>query len=139
MVNTQTLLAQAYAAFNYRDIDGALALMSENVNWPKTSEGGRAIGKEAVREYWTHQWQEVNPHVDPLEIIDRDGGMTDVRVHQMVKSLGGEILFDGEVWHTFSIAHGHIVQMDVRQSEDSNPRLDQEGRWLFARSPLESS
>src|SRR5258705_8961625 len=29
MPNTQTLLVQAYSAFNHRDIDGALALMSE--------------------------------------------------------------------------------------------------------------
>lgn len=41
MENTQTLIAQAYSAFNRRDIDRALALMSENVTWPKASEGGR--------------------------------------------------------------------------------------------------
>ena len=28
MTNTQTLIVQAYAAFNRRDIDGVLALMS---------------------------------------------------------------------------------------------------------------
>jgi len=27
------LIAEAYSAFNRRDIDGALALMSENVSW----------------------------------------------------------------------------------------------------------
>jgi hypothetical protein len=32
MPNTQKLLAQAYSAFNHRDIDSALALMSENVS-----------------------------------------------------------------------------------------------------------
>ena len=35
MANTQTLIARAYSAFNHRDIDGALALMSENVSWPE--------------------------------------------------------------------------------------------------------
>jgi len=30
MANTRMLIAQAYSAFNQRDIDGALALMSEN-------------------------------------------------------------------------------------------------------------
>jgi hypothetical protein len=57
MLNTQTLLARAYAAFNDRDIDSALALMSENVSWPKASEGGRAVGKEEIRSYWTRQWK----------------------------------------------------------------------------------
>jgi hypothetical protein len=51
MANTQTLIAQAYSAFNQRNVDGALALMSENVSWPKASEGGRAVGKEEIRAY----------------------------------------------------------------------------------------
>jgi hypothetical protein len=46
----QTLIAPAYSAFNHRDIDSALALMSENVSWPKASEGGRVVGKEEIRE-----------------------------------------------------------------------------------------
>ena len=50
MPNTQTLIAQAYSAFNHRDIDSALALMSKNVSWPKASEGGRVVGKEEIRE-----------------------------------------------------------------------------------------
>ena len=50
-----------------------LALMSENVSWPKASEGGRVVGKEEIRAYWTRQWKEFDPHVEPLEVIDREG------------------------------------------------------------------
>ena len=46
MLDTQTLLARAYAAFNHRDIDSALQLMSENVSWPKASEAGVSLGKK---------------------------------------------------------------------------------------------
>ena len=49
MANAQKLIAEAYSAFNQRNIDGVLALMSESVNWPRASEGGRAIGKEEIR------------------------------------------------------------------------------------------
>lgn len=63
MSNTQTLIAQAYSAFNRRDIDAALALMSEKVSWPKASEGGCVVGKKEIRAYWTRQWMEFNPHV----------------------------------------------------------------------------
>jgi hypothetical protein len=49
MSKTQTLLAQAYSAFNYRDIDSALELMSENVSWPKASEGGRVVPPSSSR------------------------------------------------------------------------------------------
>jgi hypothetical protein len=48
------------------------------------------VGKEEILAYWTRQWQEFDPHVEPIEVIDREGGKTDVKVHQLVKSLGGE-------------------------------------------------
>jgi SnoaL-like domain len=58
MANTNALIAQVYSAFNRRNIDEALALMSENVDWPKASEDGRVVGKEEIRAYWTRQWAE---------------------------------------------------------------------------------
>jgi len=120
MANTKTLIAQAYSAFNRRDIDSALALMSENVSWPKASEGGRVAGKEEIRAYWTRQWKEFDPHVEPLEVIDRQGGITDVKVRQIVKSLGGDVLSDSEVWHVYTIANGLIERMDLKGSETSS-------------------
>jgi len=120
MANTQALIAQAYSAFNQRDIDGALAVMSDNVSWPKASEGGRVVGKEQIRAYWTRQWQEFDPHVEPMEVIDRDGGKTEVKVHQLVKSLGGDVLSDSEVWHVYTIANGLIERMDIEESEASS-------------------
>src|SRR6195256_5303816 len=120
MANTQTLIAQAYSAFNQRNVDDALALMSENVSWPKASEGGRVVGKEDIRAYWTRQWQEFDPHVEPIEVIDSEGGKTDVRVRQLVKSLGGDVLSDSEVWHVYSIANGLIERMDIKESETSS-------------------
>src|SRR5664280_788798 len=89
MANTQTLIAEVYSAFNQRNIDGALALMSESVSWPKASEGGRIIGKEEIRSYWSRQWKEFDPHVEPIEVIDCGAGRIDVRVHQLVKTLVG--------------------------------------------------
>jgi len=117
MLNTQTLLARAYAAFNDRDIDSALALMSENVSWPKASEGGRAVGKEEIRSYWTRQWKEFDPHVEPHETIDREGGITEVRVRQLVKTPRGDVLSDSEVWHVYTVANGLIERMDLKSSD----------------------
>jgi hypothetical protein len=120
MADTQTLITRAYAAFNKRDIDGALALMSEHVSWPKVSEGGRVVGKDEIRAYWTRQWNQFDPHVEPIEVIDRGEGKTDVRVHQLVKSLDGDVLSDSEVWHTYIIANGLIERMDLRESDGSS-------------------
>ena len=98
--------------------------MSESVSWPKASEGGRVVGKEEIRAYWSRQWKEFNPHVEPIEVIDRGTGKINVRVHQLVKSLAGEVLSNSEVWHGYTIANGLIERMDLGQCEavsEQNP------------------
>jgi hypothetical protein len=123
VANTKALIIQAYSAFNERDVDSALALMSENVSWPKASEGGRVVGKGEIRAYWTRQWKDFDPHVTPIELIDREANKTDVRVHQIVRSLSGEVLSDSEVWHVFTVSNGLIERMDLRENEaSSEPR-----------------
>ena len=114
------LIADAYSAFNRRDIDGALALMSENVSWPKASEGRRAVGKEEIHAYWTRQWKEFDPHVEPLEVIDHGNGFAEVKAHQLVKSVSGDVLSDSEVWHVYTIANGLIERMDLKKGETSS-------------------
>ena len=122
--STETLITSAYKAFNRRDIDAALALMSENVTWPRASEGGNVVGKAEIRAYWTRQWSEFDPTVQPLELIVNAHGKTEVRVHQLVRSLSGEVLFDGEVRHVYTLSHGLIDSMELGDSgagEASSP------------------
>ncbi|MGH7691060.1 MAG: nuclear transport factor 2 family protein, partial [Gemmatimonadaceae bacterium] len=107
--DAKAIIGRAYAAFNNRDIEGALALMTENVSWPKASEGGKIVGKEEVRAYWIRQWGEFDPHVEPLAITEEAGGRVSVRVHQLVKSLAGEVLSESEVLHVFSMKGGLIA------------------------------
>jgi hypothetical protein len=113
MSDTKTLIEQAYSAFNRRDIDGALALMTEDVSWPKASEGGRVVGKEEIRAYWTRQWGQFDGQVEPLAITEEGGGRIRVRVHQLVRNLEGNVLSDSEVVHIFTIKNGLIAAMDL--------------------------
>lgn len=119
MSDTKILIEQAYSAFNRRDIDGALALMTEDVSWPKASEGGRVVGKEEIRAYWTRQWSEFDPHVGPLAIAEAEGGKIRVRVHQLVRSLQGDVLSDSEVLHVFTMKTGLIAAMDLGDQADA--------------------
>ena len=122
MADNRTLIANAYAAFNRRDIDAALALMTEQVHWPKASEGGHVVGKEEIRAYWTRQWAAFDPHVEPLETTIAPDGLTHVRVHQLVKSLAGDLLSDTEVRHTYTIANNLIDRMDQGETDTgANP------------------
>jgi len=118
MTDTKTIIEQAYSAFNKRNIDGALALMTQDVSWPKASEGGKVIGKEEVRAYWTRQWRQFDPHVEPIAMIEEERGKIRVRVHQLVKNLQGDVLSESEVLHVFTVKDGLIAAMDLGDEAD---------------------
>lgn len=47
------LLSAVYLAFNARDIDAAVMLMSPDVTWPKAFKDGVVNGPNEIRAYWT--------------------------------------------------------------------------------------
>ena len=114
------LLRAAYAAFNARDIDAALALMTPDVAWPRAFKGGFVHGPEEVRTYWTEQWSEINPHVEPVAFYPQDTDRILVDVHQVVRDMAGVVVADEHVGHCFSIFQGLIQQMEVHPLPQSN-------------------
>jgi len=110
-----TLIITAYNAFNARDIDAALATMTPNVRWPKAWEGDFVTGYDQIRDYWTRQWAEINPHVEPVNIAPLPDGRIEVTVHQLVKDLSGAVVFDGTVKHIFTLADNRIAAMEIAQ------------------------
>jgi hypothetical protein len=109
----QDLVKKAYAAFNARDIDTALSTMHPAVQWPKAFEGGYVSGYEEIRKYWTRQWTEINPHVDPVGFHERPNGTIEITVHQLVKDLQDKVLFDGTVKHIYILENGLLRRMDI--------------------------
>ena len=107
------LLKAAYAAFNARNIDAALATMASDVSWPKAFKGGFVRGHQAVRAYWTEQWSEIDPHVEPVSFHWEDDGCVLIDVHQVVRDLAGTVLADVHVGHRFTITNGLIQAMEV--------------------------
>src|SRR6476620_10479898 len=115
MTSSEQLLHQAYAAFNSRDIDAALQLMHLQVQWPNGWEGGWVHGHDAVRDYWTRQWQVLDPHVTPVAITEREDGRLEVQVHQVVKDTQGALLMNGTVIHVYTFEKGLITKMEIEE------------------------
>ena len=113
------LLRAAYAAFNAREIDAALALMTPDVEWPRVFKGGFVHGPKEIRAYWTEQWSEINPHVEPVAFHQEDAGHILVDVHQVVRDLAGTVLADEHVGHRFTIEQGSIRRMEVSRLPSS--------------------
>lgn len=87
--NIIDLIKKAYTAFNARNIDAILLLMHQNMHWPNGWEGGYVSGHEEVREYWTRQWQELDPRVTLVSFNEEKDGQIVVDVHQVVKDKQG--------------------------------------------------
>jgi hypothetical protein len=107
------LIKKAYSAFNSRDIDTALSTFHPDIEWPKAFEGGYVSGHSAIREYWTRQWTEINPNVQPVELNERKDGTLEVTVRQKVKDLQGNTISDGIVKHIYTLQDGLLRRMDI--------------------------
>lgn len=109
------LIRNAYAAFNARDIDAVLLALHPDVQWSNGWEGGYVYGHEEVRKYWTRQWEELDPRVEPIGITQRQDGCIEVEVHQTVKDQRGTFLFEGMVKHVYTLKNGQISRMDIEK------------------------
>lgn len=120
---SEDVIKKAYAAFNERDIDKTLSTMQTNVQWSKAWEGGYISGHDEIREYWTRQWKEINPTVEPVGFRDRENGNLEVKVHQNVKDLEGNIIFDGAIRHIYTFQDGLIKTMDIELLQEEEQPL----------------
>jgi hypothetical protein len=55
MSSNQQFLQDLYAAFNKGELETIISVMYPDVKWANGVEGGFVYGRNAVREYWTHQ------------------------------------------------------------------------------------
>ncbi len=109
----ENVIYKAYTAFNERNIDNALSTMQPDVQWSKAWEGGYISGHDEIKQYWTRQWTEINPKVEPAGFTQRENGSLEVKVHQVVKDLQGNLMFDGFVKHIYTFQDGLIKTMDI--------------------------
>jgi hypothetical protein len=112
------MLRATYAAFNARDIDAVLAEMTDDVDWPNAWKGGRVVGHDAVRDYWTRQWAEIDPTVEPVGFTERPDGTVAVQVHAVVRSPDGTLLDDRYVVHVYAFRQDLIERMDVEEAAE---------------------
>ena len=114
MPEPEVVLRSAYRAFNARDIDAAIELMHPEVDWPNAWEGGRVVGRAAVREYWHRQFAVISSRVEPEGFTEEPDGSITVDVRQVVHDADtGDLVSDSRVFHRYWLVDGLVVRMDV--------------------------
>lgn len=117
MPEAELVLRSAYRAFNDRDIEAAVEMMHPEVDWPNAWEGGRVVGRAAVRDYWNRQFAAISSQVEPEGFTEEPDGSVTVAVHQVVHDARtGELVSDSRVRHRYRFEDGLIVRMDVLEA-----------------------
>ena len=102
-----------YDAFDARDVDALVAQFAPDVDWPDTMQGGRVVGRDAVRDHWVQQWQAVELQMEPRRVRELPDGRVEVLVDQVVRDRDGDLLGGASVLHTYTLRGGLVTRMDV--------------------------
>ena len=105
-------LSDLYRAFNRRELDRVLSALSPTVRWPNVLEKTELRGHAAVRAYWLAQFETIEPHAEPVEFEERQGGVA-VRVRQLVTVKATGRVAESSVTHTYGFDDGLVTSMVV--------------------------
>jgi hypothetical protein len=114
----EDLLQSIYDAFNERDLDFIMLFLHPDVDWPNGMEGGRVRGHQGVREYWTRQWDLIDPIVKPQRFELLPDGRVLAHVHQSVRDLDGKIIQEQMVHHIYLLDGAQILSMEIREPQN---------------------
>ena len=120
-VNARMLIDVLYPYFNARKLDEIMPFFAADADWPNGMTGGRELGHEAIRTYWTNQWAMINSQVTPIS-YRVDGESVSLEVHQLIKDMAGEVLSDSVVFHDYEFAARKIAKMDISESVSDTAR-----------------
>jgi ketosteroid isomerase-like protein len=106
-------LRSLYEAFNMRDVDTCLAAMTPDVDWANGWEGGRVVGRDAVRDYWQRQWAQIDSTAEPAAVTGRPDGTIEVAVHLVARDKDGQVLSEGKGRHVYEFRGDLVARMTI--------------------------
>jgi catechol 2,3-dioxygenase-like lactoylglutathione lyase family enzyme/ketosteroid isomerase-like protein len=115
------VLRAAYAAFNRRDLDAALAMLADDVAWPDLIQGRVLHGVAPVRAYWAYQFATIDSRVEPLAFEPHEDRVL-VVVDQRVRRPRPDGAYDEErarVGHLYAFRGDRVVEMRVHADLDA--------------------
>ncbi|MGB3402637.1 MAG: nuclear transport factor 2 family protein [Microcoleaceae cyanobacterium] len=127
MSSNQQFLQNLYDAFNNREIETIISLMHPDVKWANGLEGGFIYGRDAVRQYWTNQFKDIQAELETLKFEMDENNRNVVTVHQVIKDLQGNILADATIQQIFTIESGMISLYEIGETETIQEMI-QKGR-----------
>jgi hypothetical protein len=111
----EQLLRSLYEAFNVRDVETCLAGMTPDVDWANGWEGGRVVGREAVRDYWRRQWAVIDSSAEPIAVTERPDGTVEVAVRLVARDQEGTVINDQQGVHVYAFRGDLVRRMTIEE------------------------
>ncbi len=112
-MSREARLRSLYEAFNTREVDACLAAMTPDVDWANGWEGGRVVGRNAVRDYWQRQWAVIDSTAEPTAVTERPDGTIEVAVHLVARDKEGKVLSEGTGRHVYEFRGDLVARMTI--------------------------
>jgi ketosteroid isomerase-like protein len=109
------LMRSLYEAFNRRDVAACLAAMTPDVDWANGWEGGRVVGRDAVRDYWERQWAAIDTSAEPITISERPDGTMEAAVRLTVRDKEGAVISSSEGRHIYEFRGDLVQRMTIEE------------------------
>ena len=97
--------------------------MRPDVKWANGLEGGFVYGRDAVREYWTNQFKDIQPELEALKFETDEKNRNIVTVHQIIKDLQGNVLADATVHQIFTVEDGLVSLYEIGETDTINEMI----------------
>lgn len=110
-----TIVRSAYERFNDGDLDGVLALLTDDVEWPDLVHDSVLHGKAALRRYWDDMLAQVRLSVflgEAMEVVDHVVALVRQQVYELDHQPFGPA---NTVAHRFWFRDGLIARMELTE------------------------
>ncbi len=119
MEDAQALLTRFFDAYNRGDWAAFSALVTADIDWPNQTGGGRLIGQDALKAYWTENSQSIRVELAPVTFTPLPDGRIQVDLNQTVHNANtGQLWSDICVRQTYVLRDGLVARMDVEPLAD---------------------
>ena len=112
MADSRAVIDALWPALTARDVDAVVALLHPDIDWQDTLNGGRRVGRDAVRAYLSEVMAMVVIVSTPISIMPSGPDRYLARVDHVVRNRDGQFWGQETVSHVVSLRDGLIVRMD---------------------------
>ncbi|HXX90870.1 MAG TPA: nuclear transport factor 2 family protein [Acidimicrobiales bacterium] len=113
-VDRITVVRSAYERFNAGDIEGVLELVDPDVEWPDAIRNSTLHGREALRAYWSSQFDVATPTARAQDLVEVGDCVIAVAFQEVYDLDSGAPLGPPvAVSHRFHFRGSQIVRMEL--------------------------